>query len=46
MIRPQKASEVARIEHDRAKMEKLYEQGYEEAKECFDPLMEYLERRV
>ena len=46
VIRPQKASEVARIEHDRAKMEKLYEQGYEEAKECFDPLMEYLERRV
>ncbi len=46
VIRPQKASEVARIEHDRAKMEKLYEQGYEEAKECFDSLMEYLERRV
>ncbi len=45
VIRPQRASEVARIEHDRAKMEALYEEGYQEAKERYDALMEYLERR-
>lgn len=46
VIRPQKPSKVARIEHDRSKMEDLYQQGYEETAERFDALMEYLERRV
>lgn len=46
VIRPQKASAVGRIEHDRAKMEALYEQGYAEAENCYEKLKEYLERRI
>ena len=45
VIRPQRPSGVARIEHDKAKMEALYEEGYEEARERYDALMTYLERR-
>ena len=45
VIRPQRPSGVARIEHDKAKMEALYEEGYEEARERYDALMAYLERR-
>ena len=42
IIRPQKATGIGRIEKDRSKLEKLYEMGYEEAKQCGESLMEYL----
>ncbi len=44
VIRPQYASEVARIERDKAKMQALYDQGYKEAEALYDDLMEYLNR--
>lgn len=42
VIRPKYASEVGRIEKDKDKMLALYQQGYDEAKESYDALMEYL----
>lgn len=44
LIRPKKASEVGRIEKDREKMKALYEEGYQDAKECSDRLLEYLQK--
>ena len=44
VIRPQRPSEVRRIEHDPERMRVLYEQGYSEAEEQYEALMEYLER--
>lgn len=44
MIRPQKPSEVRRIEHDQTRMRALYEQGYNEAKEQYEALIKYMER--
>ena len=42
LFRPQYDSGVARIEKDGKKLRALYEMGYEDAKERFDELMEYL----
>ncbi|MBR1772018.1 MAG: patatin family protein [Lachnospiraceae bacterium] len=44
VIRPQAPSEVARIEHDQEKMKALYTQGYTEAEDRYEALMDYLER--
>ena len=44
VIRPQKASQVGRIEKDRAKLETLYEEGYNDAKRLYGELIEYLEK--
>ena len=43
LIRPSYKSEVKRVERDRDKILALYEQGYDEAKDCYDDLMRYLE---
>lgn len=44
VIRPRHASDVARIERDKAKMHALYDQGYQEAESLYEDLMEYLNR--
>lgn len=43
VIRPQKPSDVGRVEKDVKKLKKLYRQGYEEAAACYDELLAYLE---
>ena len=42
VIQPKVKSDVARLEKDEEKMQALYESGYEDAKECYDSLMEFL----
>lgn len=44
VIRPQKPSQVGRIERDKRKMKALYREGYVEARQRYDELMRYLER--
>lgn len=43
VIRPLAPSSVGRVEKDPEKLDALYRQGYEEAKDCYDRLKEYLE---
>lgn len=43
VIRPAKESKVGRIEKDRGKLERLYEEGYEDAERSFIRMKEYLE---
>ena len=43
IIRPSSKSDVGRIEKDRDKMLKLYEQGYKDAQSQYDALIRYLE---
>ena len=43
VIRPKQASKVGRIEKDEQKLEALYEEGYRDAEECFEEMMNYLE---
>ena len=43
VIRPKKASLVGRIEKDTAKLEELYAQGYPDAADCFEEMLNYLE---
>lgn len=43
VLRPQYKSDVARIEKDKTKLEKLYRQGYEDAKTNYDKLRAYFE---
>ena len=42
VIRPKSASNVGRIEKDIEKLKKLYREGYEDAQECYEALMEFL----
>lgn len=42
VIRPKDANDIGRIEKDRQKLEALYELGYQDAKECYDRLMTFL----
>lgn len=42
IIRPKKKSAVSRVEKDRVKLDALYEEGYQDAKECYMELLEYL----
>lgn len=44
LIQPQKKSDVGRIEKNKEKLYALYQEGYEEAAEQYDALMEYLEK--
>ncbi len=44
VIRPQRVSDVRRIEKDRAKLEALYDEGYADAKNCYDDMMRFLEQ--
>lgn len=43
VIRPKEANDIGRIEKDRAKLEKLYRLGYEDAKECYQALIQFLQ---
>lgn len=43
VIRPKTASNVGRIEKDADKLRALYQQGYEDAKECYEELIKFLE---
>lgn len=43
VIRPQKPSDVGRVEKDVKKLKKLYRQGYNEAAACYEELLAYLE---
>lgn len=42
VIRPQRESNVGRIEKDREKLITLYNEGYEDAAACYNELLEYL----
>lgn len=42
VIRPKTDSGVGRVEKDVEKLKKLYQQGYEDAEECYGALMEFL----
>lgn len=44
VIRPKKKSGIGRIEKNREKLKALYEEGYRDAEECYDALMEYLNK--
>lgn len=44
VIRPKKPSQVGRIEKDVKKLRALYEEGYQDARECFEEMMNYLEQ--
>lgn len=43
VIRPKHKSSVSRVEKDKEKLKNLYLEGYEDAKECFEELQNYLE---
>ncbi len=43
VIRPEKASDVGRVEKNAEKLKALYRQGYEDAESCFGKLQAYLE---
>ena len=43
VIRPRKASGIGRIEKDREKLRLLYEEGYLDARDCYEDLLHYLE---
>ena len=44
VIRPHKKSDVGRIEKDKDKLIALYEEGYQEAENCYEDLLAYLEK--
>ena len=43
VIRPRTASDVGRVEKDTRKLMALYQQGYDEAAECYEELIRFLE---
>ncbi len=43
VIRPKKISDVGRIEKDKEKLLRLYEEGYRDAEESYEALLKYLE---
>lgn len=43
VIRPKKVSNVGRIEKDKEKLLALYEEGYQDAADCYEELLTYLE---
>lgn len=44
VIRPKKAGNVGRIEKDKEKLLALYEEGYQDAADCYEELSAYLSR--
>lgn len=44
VIRPKKANDIGRIEKDREKLEALYQLGYQDAKNCYDEMMAFLQK--
>lgn len=45
LIQPKQKSDVGRIEKDEMKLKALYEEGYEDAKACYDNLLAFLENK-
>lgn len=43
VIRPKVASAVSRVEKDTEKLRALYQQGYDEAADCYEELLKFLE---
>lgn len=43
VIRPKKAGDVGRVEKDPEKLRALYREGYEDAAECYEELLRFLE---
>ena len=43
VLRPQEPVSIGRIEKDRTKLIALYHQGYEDAKNLFESMMDFLE---
>ena len=43
VIQPKKPSDVGRLEKDPEKIEALYKEGYRDAKECYEQMIQYLE---
>ena len=46
VIRPKTASDVGRVEKNQEKLRALYRQGYDEAAECYEKLLRFLETPV
>ncbi|HKM03388.1 MAG TPA: patatin family protein [Lachnospiraceae bacterium] len=44
VIRPKLANDIERIEKDPTKLEELYQEGYNDAKECFERLLVFLNK--
>ncbi len=42
LIQPKQKSEVGRIEKDKDKLKALYEEGYRDAKDCYEDLLKFL----
>ena len=43
MIQPKNPSDVGRLEKDPTKIDALYKEGYRDAAECFEQMIQYLE---
>lgn len=43
VIRPKSSSGIGRIEKDADKLRRLYDEGYQDAKNCYDKMCDYLE---
>ncbi len=44
VIRPRKVSKVGRVGKDKVRLISLYQEGYEDAKRCYDEMIAYLEK--
>lgn len=44
VIRPKKDSQIGRIEKDKRKLRALYQSGYEDAEQCYEEMMAYLNK--
>lgn len=44
VIRPKFPNDVGRVERDKEKLDALYEEGYQDAKDCYQELIAYLEK--
>ena len=42
IIRPKSTVQIGRLEKDKTKLKSLYDQGYNDAKDCFDDLLRFL----
>ena len=42
VIRPKSTVKIGRLEKDKTKLKSLYDQGYNDAKDCFDDLLRFL----
>ncbi|MEG2193176.1 MAG: patatin family protein [Terrisporobacter sp.] len=45
VIQPNKPLKISRLEKDKEKLRELYNQGYEDAKECYDELISFINEK-